>query len=104
MRALDQSGNISEYECAAVDFDHSELRVKRCERIFGKLWLGGADRREQRGFAGIWQAHNASVRDQLQAQADRELFARLAGIGAPGRAIGRALEMRIAEAAVAAAR
>src|SRR5262249_56136213 len=54
--------------------------------------------------ARVGQPNNAGVRNQLEAQPDRELLAGLAGIGMARRTVGRTLEMGVAEAALAAAR
>ena len=102
MRAFDQAGNVGQHEFAAVDPHHAELRMQRGERIVGDLRLGGADRGEEGRLAGIRQADEAGVGDQLQPQPDPALLARLAGIGVARRAVGRGLEMRVAEAAIAA--
>ena len=78
--------------------------MQRRERIVGDLRLGGADRGQEGRLAGIGQPDDAGIGDQLEAQPDGALLARLARIGVPRRAVGRGLEMRVAEAAVAAAR
>src|SRR5262249_39417050 len=104
MRALDQARNIREYELAAVDLDHAELGMQCRERVVGDLRLGRAHRREEGRLARVGQPNNASVRNQLEAQPDRKLLARLAGIGMARRTVGRTLEMGVAEAALAAAR
>ena len=103
MGALDQPGNIGEHEFAAVAGDDAELRMQGREGIVGDLRLGGGDRGEEGRFAGVGQTDEAGVGDELQPQPDRALLARLAGIGAARRLIGRRLEMRIAETAIAAA-
>ena len=90
MRALDQAGNVGEHEFAAVDVDHAELRMQRGERIVGDLRLGRADRREEGRFAGVRQPDDAGIGDQLEAQPDGALLARLAGIGVARRPVGRA--------------
>src|SRR5437899_8015893 len=104
MRTLDQARNIGEDELAAVDLDHAELGMQRRERVVGDLRLGRAHRREEGRLARVGQPDNARVRNQLQAQPDRELLAGLAGIGMARRTVGRTLEMGVAEAALAAAR
>ena len=76
--------------------------MQRGERIVGDLRLGGADRREERGLAGVRKANQARVGDQLEPQPDRALVAGLARIGAARRAIGRRFEMRVAKPAIAA--
>ena len=104
MGAFDQARNVGEHEFAAVDVNHAELRMQRGERIVGDLRLGGADGGEKRRFAGIRQANDAGIGDQLEPQPDGELGAGLAGIGMARRAVGRAFETRIAETAIAAMR
>ena len=76
--------------------------MQRGEGIVGDLRLGRADGGEKRRLAGIGQADEAGVGDQLEPQADGALFAGLAGIGVARRAVGRRLEMRVAETAIAA--
>ena len=78
--------------------------MQRGERIVRDLRPRRAHRREERRLAGIRQADDAGIGDQLQAQPDGALLARLAGIGVARRAVGRGLEMRVAEAAIAALR
>ena len=102
MRVLDQPGQIGEHELALVDAHDAELRMQRGERIVGDLRLGGADRREEGRLAGIRQSDDAGIGDQLQAQPDGALFAGQSGIGVARRLVGRCLEMRVAEAAIAA--
>ena len=89
MRAFDQAGQVGQHEFALVDAHDAELRMQRGERIVGDLRLGRGDRREERGFAGIGQADQAGIGDQLQPQADGALFAGLAGIGVARRLVGR---------------
>jgi hypothetical protein len=50
------------------------------------------------------QADDAGVRNQLEPQTDGAFLAGLAGIGVARRAVGRRLEVRVAEAAIAALR
>ena len=76
--------------------------MQRRERIVGDLRLRGADLGEERRLAGIGQSDETGIGDQLQAQPDPALFAGLTGIGVARRAVGGRLEMRVAEAAVAA--
>ncbi len=102
MRALDQAGQIGEHEFALVHAHDAELRMQRGERIVGDLRLGRAHRGEKRRLAGIGQADETGIGDQLQPQADGALLAGLAGIGLARRAVGRRLEIGVAEAAIAA--
>jgi hypothetical protein len=102
MRAFDQAGDIRQHEFAAVGIHHAELRMQRGEGIVGDLRFCRADLGEERRFAGIGQADEARVSDQFQPQPDPALFALLSGIGVARRAVGRCLEMRVAEPAIAA--
>src|SRR5262245_2489096 len=102
VRAFDQTRNIGEHELALVDRDHAELRMQRGERIVGDLRPRRAHGGKEGRLAGIREPDDAGVSDQLQAQPDRALLARLARIGVARRAVGRGLEVRVAEAAVAA--
>ena len=104
MGALDEAGNVRQHEFALIHAHDAQIGMERGEGIVGDLRLGGGDRGQEGRFARIGQAHEAGVRNELQAQPDGALDADLAGIGALGRAIGGGGEMQIAEAAVAAAR
>ena len=73
VRAFDQAGNVGEHEIAVVDLHHAEAGMQRRERIIGDLRLGGGDGGEQRRFAGVGQADEADVGDQLQPQHDGAL-------------------------------
>ena len=64
------------------------------ERIVGDLRLGMADARQEGRLAGIGQADQAGIGDQLEAQPEPALLARPARIGAARRAVGRGLEVR----------
>ena len=70
VRAFDQAGNVGEHEIALVDLHHAEAGMQRRERIVGDLRLGGGDGGEQGRFAGVGQADEADVGDQLQPQHD----------------------------------
>ena len=70
MRAFDQPGQIGEHEFALVDAHDAELRMQRGEGIVGDLRLGRGDHRQEGGLAGIGQADQPGVGDQLQPQAD----------------------------------
>ena len=104
MRAFDQAGQIGHHEFAAIDREHAELRMQRGEGIIRDLRLGRADGGEEGRLAGIRQADEAGIGDQLQPQPDRHFDRGLTGIGVAWRAVGRGLEMRVAEAAIAALR
>ena len=101
-RALDQSGEVGQDELLVMQPHDAELRLQGRERVVGDLRPGMRDRGEKGRLAGVGQADETGIGDQLQAQPDPGLAARPAGIGAARRAIGRALVMRVAETAVAA--
>jgi hypothetical protein len=67
--------------------------------IFG---LARGDACQKRRLAGVGQSDKAGIGNQLQPQPDGALLAFEAGIGAARRLVGRGLEMRIAETAIAA--
>jgi hypothetical protein len=102
MSAFDQAGNIGQHEVALADGDDAEIGVERGEGVVGDLRLGGGDGGEEGRLAGIGQADEAGIGDQLQPQPDPLLGAEQAGIGATRRLVGAGLEMRVAEAAIAA--
>ena len=83
--------------------DGAEVRVLGRERVVGDLGLRAADPRQQGRLAGVRQADQADVGDDLQLQVDRPLLAGLAGLGLPGGAVGRRLEVLVAVPALAAA-
>src|SRR6516164_6572609 len=99
--ALDQTGEVGQDDFLVVQPYDAELRLQRRERIVGDLRPGVRDRSEERRFAGVGQANQANIGDQLQAQPNPGLTAGPAGIGAARRAIGRALVMHVAETAIA---
>ena len=71
----------------AVDVDHAEVGVQGGEGIVGDLRPGVAVGGEEGRLAGVRQADQADVGDQLQPQPERALVALLAGVGvarAPG--------------------
>src|SRR6476659_5698961 len=100
--ALDQAWDVGQHEFPAIALDHTELRIERGERIVGDLRLGRAHRGKECRLAGVRQSDEAGVGDELEAEPDPALLARLSGIGVPRRTVGRRLEMRVAETAVAA--
>ena len=78
MRALDQPGNVGQHEIALADAHHAEIGMERRERIVGDLGLGRRNRGEKRRFAGIGQADQPGIGDQLQPEPDPLLLALLA--------------------------
>ena len=90
-RALDQPGHVGDDELAAVRrLDRAEHRLERRERILGDLRPRVRDPREQRRLAGVRQADERRVGEQLQAQLDVALLAGQADLGEARRLPGRA--------------
>ncbi len=102
--ALDQARNVGDHEFLAVHAHDAEVRHQRGEGIVRDLRPGVRGGREEGRFAGVGQAQQARVGDELQPQPDRAVDAGLARIRAGGRAVGRALEAEVAPAAIAALR
>jgi hypothetical protein len=96
--------NIGEHKFASVNVHNAELRIERREWIIGDLRLGGADCSKERRLPGVRQSDDTGIGDEFEPQTNGVLLTRETGIGATGRAIGRSLEVRVTEAAVAAAR
>ena len=103
VRAFDQPGDVGHDEAAIVAQRHdAEVGRERGERIVGDLGTRRRDARDQRGLAGVGEADEADVGEQLQLQPEEPLFARLARLGAPRRAVGGRHEVRVAAPAAAA--
>src|ERR1700730_9008299 len=102
MGAFDQARDVREHEFATVDRDDAELRMQRGEWVVSDFRLGGAHGRQKRRFAGVGEAHEPGIRDQLEAQPDGALLADKARIGMARRAVGGRFEMSIAETPIAA--
>ncbi len=102
MRAFDEAGNIGQHEGARIDGDDAEAGGQRREGIVGDLRLCRAYRGEEGRLACIGQADKSGIRDQLQPQHDGLFLAFEAGICAARCLIGGALEIGVAEAAIAA--
>src|SRR5690606_14572151 len=80
---------------------HTKARIKRGEGIVGNLGLGRSDGSKEGRLAGIGQAHQPCICNQLQAQPDGAFLSWEARIGAARGLIGRTLEVLIAEPAIA---
>ena len=104
MGALDQAGDVGEDEfLGGGQADDAELGVQGGEGVVGDFGSGGGDDGQEGGFAGVGQADEAGVGDQLQAQPDPAFLAGPALGDLAGRAVGGGLEVGVAEAAIAAA-
>ena len=78
VRPFDDAGDVGDDEgLVVVRADHAEVRDERRERIVGDLRLGRADDGDQRRLAGVREADQADVGDQLQLD---EQLALVAGV------------------------
>ena len=101
--ALDQAGDVGDHE-AAVHFhaDHAQVRVQGGERVVGHFRRRRRDRTDEGGLAGVGEAQQADVGQQLHFHADLALFARGTGAGLARRTVHGALVVHVALAADAA--
>jgi hypothetical protein len=101
--ALDESGHVGDDEAAIAAQRHdAEVGRERGEGVVGDLRTRGRDARDERGLAGVGEADQADVGDQLQAQVEQLLLAGDAGLGAPWCAVGGRDEPCVAASAPAA--
>ena len=82
----------------------AEIRRQRGEGVVGDLRAGGRDAGDERRLAGVREADEADVGEQLQLEPQILLLARFARLHLARRPIGRRREVRVAHAAAAAAR
>ncbi len=80
-RTLDEAGDVGDHELALLSlcpegYPAPEHRRERRERIARDLRRSAREPREQRGLAGVWQTHEADVRQQLELQPQPTLLAR----------------------------
>ncbi len=103
-RALDQPGDVGDDELAVVGLERPQHGLERRERVGGDLRLRAGHARQQRGLAGVGQADEPDVGQQLEVQLDHALVAGQAALGQPRRLPHGRLEARVAAAARPAAR
>ena len=101
--ALDQPRDVRDDELALVAFEHAEHRRERRERIVGDLRRGAGQAREQRGLAGVGEADEADVGEQLQRELDPALLTAETTLGEAWRLARGSGEALVALAAAAAA-
>ena len=104
VRALDQAGDVGQHELLVADIDDAEVGLQGREGIVGDLGLGARTTRPGRSTCRRWAGPTspASAISFSRSQTQRS------SPGQPGsalarRAVGRGLEVGVAEAAVAAA-
>ena len=77
MRAFNQPGHVGDDEAAIVaQADDAEVRGQRGERVVRDLRTRGRDARDQRRLAGVREADEADVGEQLQLEPQIFDFAR----------------------------
>ena len=104
MRARDEPRHVGENHGAAVFGLHNpQVRVQGREGIGGDLRMRARQRCQQRRLAGVGQADQAGIGDQLQLQAHAPLLTRLAELCRARRLPRRRGETRVAAAAPPAA-
>ena len=104
-RAGDEPGDVGEHERRLVTDAHdAEMRRERRERIVRDLRLRSRDCADERRLADVREAEQPDVGHDLELEAELELFAGLARLGASRRAIVRGREVDVAATAFAAAR
>ena len=103
VRAFDEPGHVGDDEAAVVaQADDAEIRRQRGERVVGDLRPRRRDARDQRRLAGVGEANEPDVGEQLQLEPQILVFAGLARLDFARRAVGRRREARVAHAAAAA--
>ena len=103
-RALDQPWDVGQHELAVPGVDRAEHRLERRERIVGDLRRRAGETGQQRGLAGVRQADEADVGEQLQAQLDPAFLARKPALGEARGLARRRREVLVAAAGRAASR
>jgi hypothetical protein len=101
---LDEAGNIRSDETLPADVNDAKVRLKRREGIGPDPRPGGRHCCQKGGLAGIGQAHEADVRQELEVQPHHNLFAQLAALGDSRGAVHGRRESRIAPATHPSAR
>ena len=101
-RAFDQTWYVRKDNACIINLCHAEIRLESRERIRGDFGLGVGQNREQRGLAGIRDADNSNIRDQLEFQFEMLFFGRRAAFGGARRLVARGGKVLIAPSAPAA--
>ena len=100
---LDDTRNVGHDKRLLVPVSHdAEARLKCGEGVVGYLGTRTRQRREQSRLAGIGQAHQSNVGQQLQLQNDGHLLHWLAGLGIARSLIGGRAELVVAKTAATA--
>ena len=104
-RTLDEAGHVGDGELARVrPVDHAEDRLERREGIVGDLRLRVRDASKERRLAGVRQAGERRVDDELQAELELRLVAGQARLRETRRLTCRGCESGVPAPAAPAAR
>ena len=101
---FDESGDVGHDErrpVAASDLHNPKIWFQRGEGIVRDFGGRAGRCRQQRRFAGIWQASQTHIRNQPQLEPEIALVAGFAQLRDSRRLASRGLEMNIAESATA---
>ncbi len=105
VRAGNQAGDVGHHKgFFIVHGHHAQRGFERGKRVVGNARPGGAEPRNQGGFAGVRKPDQANVCQKLQFQAQVALFAGSAGIGPPRGLVGGRGKPGVAPAATSAFR
>ena len=99
MRTFDQPGNVGHHEFTFIHADHTQIGMKRGERVIGDFRPRRRHRGKESGFAGIRHAEQSGIGDQLQPQPDPHFLSGLAGLRFARGAVRRGFEKGVALAA-----
>ena len=100
---LDDAGNVGHHKRLLVAVAHNaQRRLHRRERVVRYLRLRIAQGRHQRRLAGIGEAHQSHVGQQLQLQDDRHLLHRLTRLRIARSLVRGAAELEVAQSSATA--
>ena len=100
---FDEAGHVGEHEALlGTDTNHAEMRMERRERIVGDLGTGVGDGRNEGRLACVGHAEKTDVGEHLKLKLERTVLTGFARSRLLGRTIDRALEVKVAETALAA--
>src|SRR6185503_2491944 len=103
-RTLDETRNVRNDELAIVETCDAEIGDERRERVVRDLRARAGQRSEQRRLAGVRQAREPHIREELQFEVDLSALALAAVLGDPRRLSRAGRETRVAFSAGSAAR
>src|SRR3546814_1974994 len=95
-RALDQAGDVGDHEAAArLDADHAQVRIQRGERVVGDFRRRRGHGADESALAGVGEAKQADVGQQLELQPKQALLTLLARRALSRGAVGGTLEVHV---------